>query len=126
MATRALTEIQIGRRHRLLHPIVIRPDCRVIAGARRYEAVKSLAWDKVAVTVIDLDKVVTGEYAENFFRKAFTPSEMVEITRALEPIEQAKAKQRQRATAAERGKQGGRGRRKASGEIPHKLSRKRA
>jgi hypothetical protein len=47
--------------------------------------------------VVDLDRIVRGEYAENFFRKAFAPSEIVAITAALEPIERAKAKERQRA-----------------------------
>ena len=37
-----------------------------------------------------------GEYAENFFRKAFTPSEFAEIADALEPIERQAAKERQK------------------------------
>jgi ParB family chromosome partitioning protein len=68
----------------LLHPIVVNNDCRLIAGARRLKAVKSLGWEKVSVTVVPLDDIVRGEYAENTFRKDFLPSEGVEIGAALE------------------------------------------
>jgi ParB family chromosome partitioning protein len=106
-----IADIKVGRRYRrdpgdidelaasladvgLLHPVVVRTDGHLIAGARRLAA-KKLGWDKVPVTVVDIDKVVSGEYAENVFRKAFTPSEIVAIAAAIEPIERAKAKQRQ-------------------------------
>jgi N6-adenosine-specific RNA methylase IME4 len=36
-----------------------------------------------------------GEYAENAFRKSFTPSEMAAVADAIEPLERAKAKERQ-------------------------------
>ena len=51
----------------------------------------------IPVTVVDLDAVVRGEFAENAVRKDFTPSEAVAIKRALEPIEREAAKERQRA-----------------------------
>lgn len=79
----------------LLHPIVVRPDGQLIAGERRLRAVERLGWTDVPITVVDLDAVVRGELAENTFRKAFTPSEMVDIADAIEGIERAKAKQRQ-------------------------------
>ena len=47
------------------------------------------------MTVIDLEQIVLGEYAENAFRKDFSPSEMVAIAAALEPMEREKAKARQ-------------------------------
>jgi N6-adenosine-specific RNA methylase IME4 len=79
----------------LLHPIVITPDNTLIAGARRLEALKLLGWKMAPVTVVDLDQIVRGEFAENTERKPFTPSEMVAIAAAIEPLERAKAKQRQ-------------------------------
>jgi ParB/RepB/Spo0J family partition protein len=101
MATKTvpITAIRVGKRHRkdlgdirslarsiqeigLLHPVVIRPDGVLIAGERRLRAAKLLGWKKVPVTVLDLDKVIRGEVAENIFRQDFRPSEMVAIARA--------------------------------------------
>lgn len=82
----------------LLHPIVVQPNGRLIAGERRLLAARQLGWKKIAATVIDLDSVVRGEFAENAERKNFTLSEAVAIKRALEPAERAAAKQRQIAT----------------------------
>ena len=115
--------IRVGDRHRkdmgdiaglaaniaevgLLHPIVVQPDGTLIAGERRLRAVQSLGKTEIAVTVIDLDNIVAGEFAENNHRKDFTLSEAVAIKRALEPIERAAAKQRQRGSKG-RGKKGG-------------------
>jgi ParB-like chromosome segregation protein Spo0J len=114
MATRSipLSAVRVGKRHRkdlgdirslarsiqeigLLHPVVIRPDGKLIAGERRLRALKLLGWTKVPVTVLDLDKVIRGEVAENVFRQDFRPSEMVAIARALEPILRREAKARQ-------------------------------
>jgi ParB family chromosome partitioning protein len=104
--------IEIGERHRrdlgdiaalaesirnvgLLHPPVITPGGKLIAGERRLEACKLLGWKEIPVTVIDLESVVRGEFAENTHRKNFTLSEAVDIKRALEPLEKAAAKERQ-------------------------------
>jgi N6-adenosine-specific RNA methylase IME4/ParB-like chromosome segregation protein Spo0J len=117
-----IADIRIGKRHRrelgdidelaasiqetgLLHPIVVTPAGRLIAGERRLKACKALGWDKVPVTVIDIDKIARGEFAENHFRKAFTPSEAADIADALEPLERELAKDRQRESEG-RGKQG--------------------
>ena len=105
--------IRVGPRHRkdlgdipalaasmaelgLLQPIVIRPDGTLIAGERRLRAAKQLAWEAIPVTVVDLDAVVRGEFAENSLRKDFSPSEAVAIKRALEPLEKEAAKERMR------------------------------
>ena len=80
----------------LLHPIVIRPDGRLIAGERRLAACKQLGWKTVPVTRVDLNEVIRGEFAENAYRKDFLPSEIEAIRRALEPYEKAAAKERQR------------------------------
>jgi N6-adenosine-specific RNA methylase IME4 len=122
-----IASIKIGKRHRkdlgdidglaasmgelgLLHPVVITPDRELIAGERRLRAAESLGWPEISVTVIDLKEVVRGEYAENAYHKPFTLSEAVAIKRALEPLEKAAAKERQR--------EGGRAGGKASGNLP--------
>jgi N6-adenosine-specific RNA methylase IME4/ParB-like chromosome segregation protein Spo0J len=92
----------------LLQPVVVRPDGKLIAGKRRLLAAERLGWKEIPVTVVDLDAVVRGEFAENAHRKDFTLSEAVAIKRALEPLERAAAKERQREG----------GRRKASGNLP--------
>jgi N6-adenosine-specific RNA methylase IME4 len=121
--TWAIAEVRIGERHRkdlgdiaglaasmaevgLLHSIVICPDGRLIAGERRLRAAQQLGWTEVAVTVVDLDAIVRGEFAENTFRKNFTLSEAVAIARAMEPLEKAAAKARQREGARQGGKGG--------------------
>jgi N6-adenosine-specific RNA methylase IME4 len=119
---RPTASIRVGLRHRrdlgdidqltasiadvgLLHPVVIAPDGKLIAGQRRLAACKRLGWHKVPVTSIDLGKVVRGEYAENQFRKNLTPEEKADIADAVEPVERAAAKQRQE-TARHRSKNG--------------------
>ena len=111
MPRQLITDIRVGKRYRrdlgdvgslaasiaevgLLHPIVVHTDGRLIAGTRRLEACKLLKWDKIPTTVIDLEKIVRGEYAENAFRKNLTPEEKVDVRRAVEPLEKAAAKAR--------------------------------
>jgi N6-adenosine-specific RNA methylase IME4/ParB-like chromosome segregation protein Spo0J len=106
-----IADIKVGERHRrdmgdiaglaasmaelgLLQPIVVRPDGKLIAGERRLRAAEQLGWTNIPVTVVDLEAVVRGEFAENAVRKDFTLSEAVAIKRALEPLERAKAKER--------------------------------
>jgi ParB/RepB/Spo0J family partition protein len=86
--TRRIAAIAVGERHRkdlgdidglaasiaelgLLQPVVIRPDGALIAGKRRLEAFKLLGRADIPVTVIDIDAVVKGEFAENSIRKDF-------------------------------------------------------
>jgi hypothetical protein len=113
--TMPIADIRLGSRHRramgdiaslaasiadvgLLHPVVVRADATLVAGARRLRACQSLGWQSIPVRIIDLDKIVRGEFAENAYRKAFLPTEMYAIWKALEPIERAAAKKRQAAT----------------------------
>lgn len=85
----------------LLHPPVITPDLRLIAGGRRLEAVKALGWETVPVTVADnlgtLDALLQAEADENAEREPLTLSEKSALARrieeALRPI--AKARQMQ-------------------------------
>ncbi len=44
----------------LLHPVVIDSDRNLIAGHRRLEACKSLGWDEVPATVVDLENTENG------------------------------------------------------------------
>jgi ParB-like chromosome segregation protein Spo0J len=63
-----------GRSSFLLHPIVVRQDGCLIAGERRLRACELLGWRNVPVTVIDINQIVRGEFAENAFRRDFLPS----------------------------------------------------
>ena len=56
---------------------------------------RSIARSTAPLRRIDLEKIALGEYAENIFRKAFTPSEPADIADALESVERASAKGRQ-------------------------------
>jgi ParB/RepB/Spo0J family partition protein len=111
MQTRRISSVKVGVRHRkdlgdldklaesletigLLHPVVIDTQNRLIAGQRRLEAAKLLAWKTVAVTVVDLEAVTLGEFAENACRKDFTPSEIAAIAKVVRPLEQEKAHRR--------------------------------
>jgi N6-adenosine-specific RNA methylase IME4 len=108
---RAIDEIIVGKRHRrdlgdiaslaksidahgLLHPVVVTPDGRLIAG-ERLEAYKLLGRTEIPATVVDLEEIARGELAENVDRKGFLPSEIDAIRRTLEPAEKAAAKQRE-------------------------------
>ncbi|MGJ5814494.1 MT-A70 family methyltransferase [Paludibaculum fermentans] len=79
----------------LLHPIVITPEGRLIAGQRRVEACRQLGWTEVPVTVVDLLQAARGEAHENFVRKDLLPSEIVALKRAIEPLERREARARQ-------------------------------
>jgi N6-adenosine-specific RNA methylase IME4/ParB-like chromosome segregation protein Spo0J len=107
-----VSAIKVGARHRrelgdiaslarsierlgLLHPVVVTPDGRLIAGERRLEAYKMLGRTEIPVTEVDLEEIARGELAENSDRLNFLPSEIEAIRRTLEPIEKAAAKARQ-------------------------------
>ena len=96
-----IADITIGQRHRkdlgdigaladsiaadgLLQPIVLTPDHELIAGRRRIEAFKQLGRDTIPTTIVDIDSIVRGEFAENALRKDLTVSEKVAIGTALE------------------------------------------
>jgi len=80
----------------LLHPIVVDSENRLIVGRRRLAACELLGWTDIPATVLDLESIVRGERDENICRKDFTPSEAYAIGQALEPVERAAAKERQR------------------------------
>ena len=67
----------------LLHPVVVTPQGRLVAGRRRLEAVKLLGWRTVPVHVVDLEHLAEGELAENVHRKDFLPSELWAIAKKV-------------------------------------------
>ncbi len=104
-----IEEIQVGFRYRrdlgdlralansieevgLLHPVVVTPNGRLIAGQRRLEACRLLEWVDIPVTVVDLIQAARGEAHENFLRKDLLPSEIVALKRAIEPLERREAR----------------------------------
>jgi hypothetical protein len=70
-----------------LQPIVVTPDYRLVAGARRLAAAKTLGWVEidavVADNLTDTALALRAERDENTCRKAFTPSEEYTLYRAL-------------------------------------------
>lgn len=86
-----IDDIAIGTRHRrdlgdigelgLLHPVVVDPSGRLIAGERRLAACRKLGWTGIPVTIVDIPAIARGE--------------AVSIRRALEPKLKAAAKERQ-------------------------------
>src|ERR1035437_3651123 len=73
-----IDQIQVGFRYRkdlgglwsladsisevgLLHPVVVTPEGRLIAGQRRLGACRLLGWPEVPVTVVDLYQAARGE-----------------------------------------------------------------
>ena len=136
-----IAKIKVGVRHRrdmgdlaglsasiaeigLLHPVVVTPDRKLIAGERRLKACTELGWKTIPVNVVDLDEIMRGERDENFVRKDFTPSEAVAIRDALLPKIAADAKARQLAGKGADGS-GGRGKKKPSGKLPGGLTESR-
>ncbi len=85
-----IDQIQVGFRYRkdlgdlrtladsiaevgLLHPVVVTPEGRLIAGQRRLEACRQLGLTEVPVTVVDLYQAASGEAHENLVRKDRCP-----------------------------------------------------
>lgn len=95
-------KIEIGDRHRrdmgdiealaanigqlgLLQPIGVDEHFHLIYGARRFDACTLiLEWKTVPCVVVKMKSLLAGEYAENEFRKQFTPSERAAIGKAIE------------------------------------------
>ncbi|MDJ0621725.1 MAG: ParB N-terminal domain-containing protein [Desulfocapsaceae bacterium] len=65
----------------LINPILIDEQSNLIAGYRRLEACKKLKMEEVEVKIVefggDMLKKLDVELAENFFRKDFTPHEVL-------------------------------------------------
>ena len=65
----------------LINPILVDEKNNLVAGYRRLKACKNLNMKEVEVTVVffgdDMMKMLDVEVAENFFRKDFTPEEIL-------------------------------------------------
>ena len=68
----------------LLHPISITRSSVLIAGRRRIEAFNKLGFEKIPVTITDIEIKENGEIDENSIRKDFTPEEMVAVKKYLD------------------------------------------
>lgn len=71
----------------LIHPVVVTPEHKLIAGGRRLAAAKALGWDTIPVTVIhtlaDATDALMAERDENTCRKDFTPTEAAAMRAAV-------------------------------------------
>lgn len=85
----------------LLHPIVVTPSGRLVAGFRRLAACRALGWGRVPVTVAetmtDARALLIAERDENTCRLDMLPSEKVSLGRALEELERPRAEARMKA-----------------------------
>ena len=97
----SIEQVTIGDRHRkdlgdleslaesiktlgLLQPIGVTEDNRLVFGERRMLACRDiLKWRDIHARIIEIDRIVDGEYAENEIRKEFTVSERVAIAEAV-------------------------------------------
>jgi hypothetical protein len=83
----------------LLHPPVVTPDLRLIAGERRLAAIRSLGWTNCPVTVADgLTETLVAlqaERDENTCRKDLVPTEIEAIGERIWAVERPKAEERQ-------------------------------
>jgi len=86
----------------LLHPIVVKPNMELVAGYRRLMAIKTiLGLTEIEVTIVeninDTLAELKAERDENVCRLDFSPSEAVEMGRAIEPLERVAAENRRTA-----------------------------
>lgn len=102
----------------LLHPIVVTPDYRLVAGQRRLAACRQLGFDEIPVRVVHnmttAAALLRAERDENTCRLDFKPSEAVALGLRLESLEKPKADERKR----EAGKTYGRGQSIGGGDSP--------
>lgn len=65
----------------LINPILIDEQSNLVAGYRRLAACRNLLWKEVDVRIVDFSgdemKMLDAEIAENFFRKDFSPEEIL-------------------------------------------------
>ena len=68
----------------MLHAIVINENNELICGERRVAAACKLGWSEVPCRILNVSNILRGELDENLQRKDFSPSEVVEIKKAIE------------------------------------------
>lgn len=82
----------------LLQPVVITEENVLVAGERRLAACKLLGWTQIEARRVKFEdylQQLKAERDENICRKGFTFSEMVELGKKIEAVEQERARQRQ-------------------------------
>lgn len=80
----------------LINPPVVTPEFELIAGERRYRAMKSLGWQQIEVRVMSVQDALHKlklEISENENRKEFSFAERMEWARLLEEELSKKAKE---------------------------------
>ena len=74
----------------LINPVLIDENKTLIAGFRRLTACQNLGWKEIEVSVVTLNgdriKMLDVEIAENFFRKDFTPEEILATEKRRQEI----------------------------------------
>jgi len=94
----------------LLHPVVVRPDNVLIAGARRLAAVQLLGWESVPVTVVEnleeAGRALRAEADENTCREPLNAEEQVDLSERLRPFVEAEARERQQKAIRARDEKG--------------------
>jgi 16S rRNA G966 N2-methylase RsmD len=97
----------------LMHPPVVTPDLKLVAGARRLVAMKELGWTETEVRVVDNLKdalsLLKAERDENTCREEMPPRARINLGKAIEAVERPKAQERMEATQAKPGQQVGSG-----------------
>lgn len=80
----------------LINPILIDEQSNLVAGFRRLEACRKLNMEEVEVRIVefggDMMKMLDVEVAENFFRKDFTPEEVLATEKRRQEILEATRK----------------------------------
>lgn len=65
----------------LINPILLDENKNLVAGYRRLSACRNLGWEEIDANIIGFDgdqlKMLEVEIAENFFRKDFSPEEIL-------------------------------------------------
>ena len=78
----------------LINPILIDENDSLVAGFRRLSACKKLGFKEIEVRVVEMGgdelKMLEAEVAENFYRKEFTPEEILSTERRRLEIEEAR------------------------------------
>lgn len=114
--TRHVDEIRVDGRHRtdlgdvqsladsiadvgLMHPVVVTPDGRLVAGERRLAACRLVGMAEVPVRTVrgldDASALLRAERDENTCRKPMIASELYALGKALEELERPNARERQ-------------------------------
>lgn len=115
----------------LINPPVVNKDYHLLAGERRIRACKSLGWKQIEIRMMDTrdaEHELNVEISENDVRKGFSKSERVDYMKRLLHIEEAKAKERQKAgiNLTKKSSEGGEARQKTAEQfgISHDTMRK--